>query len=229
MDISYLLHGCRPTSEKEAGFENGKLEILLSCRMTAVFTLAFPDFSVEVYDDGEKYMLFDVPAADGAFVSEMRKEVLEKAEAAVKKLYSGGNPVEKLLLYAKEKYGTEPDNPFSGDGGSAVLRTPKGKWYGLIMRIKYRNLGIPSDGEISVINLKHPPEKMGETVDNKAVFPAYHMNKKYWITVILSSDVPFEKITALLDESYAEVNGTCRALRKDVPRESGLLDKKKKR
>ena len=54
---------------------------------------------------------------------------------------------------------------------------------------------------------------MGETVDNKAVFPAYHMNKKYWITVILSSDVPFEKITALLDESYAEVikSGFCKS------------------
>ena len=220
MDISYLLHGCRPTSEKEAGFENGKLEIPLSCQMTAVFTLSFPEFSVEVYDGGEKYALFDVAAAGGAFVSEMRKEVLEKAEETVKKLYSGENTVVKLLDYALQKYGTKPDNPFSGDGVSAVLRTPKGKWYGLIMRIKYRNLGVPSDGEISVINLKHPPEKMSETVDNKAVFPAYHMNKKYWITVILSPDVPFEKITALLDESYAEVNG---------PQKSGLLDKKKKR
>ena len=205
MDISYLLHGSRPTSERKAGFENGKLETLLSCNMTAVFTLSFPKFTVEVFDDGERYMLFDVAAADGAFVSEMRKEVLCKAEEIVKNLYSGENTVEKLLDYAKEKYKTEPDNPFSGDGVSAVLRTPKGKWYGLIMNITYKNLGIPSDGEITVINLKHPPEKMKETVDNKAVFPAYHMNKKYWITVILSPDIPFEKITALLDESYSEV------------------------
>lgn len=205
MDISYLLHGSRPTAEKKAGFENGKLEFRLSCNMTAVFTLSFPKFTVEVFDDGEKYMLFDVAAADGAFVSEMRKEVLEKAEEITKNLYSGENTVEKLLDYAKEKYETEPDNPFSGDGVSAVLRMPNGKWYGLIMNITHKNLGIPSDGEITVINLKHPPEKMSETVDNKAVFPAYHMNKKYWITVILSPDVPFEKITALLDESYAEV------------------------
>lgn len=205
MDISYFLHGSRPTSERKAGFENGKLEMLLSCNMTAVFTLSFPKFSVEVFDDGEKYMLFDVAAADGAFVSEMRKEVLEKAEEIVKDLYSGENTVGKLLDYAKEKYGTEPDNPFSGDDVSMVLRTPKGKWYGLIMRITYKNLGIPSEGEITVINLKHPPEKMSKTVDNKAVFPAYHMNKKYWITVILSPDIPFGKITSLLDESYSEV------------------------
>lgn len=36
-----------------------------------------------------------------------------------------------------------------------------------------------------------------------SVLPAYHMNKKYWISVILDGSVPEETIFGLIDESYA--------------------------
>ena len=34
-------------------------------------------------------------------------------------------------------------------------------------------------------------------------YPAYHMNKKSWITILLDGTVPFENIKQQIDESYA--------------------------
>lgn len=33
-------------------------------------------------------------------------------------------------------------------------------------------------------------------------FPAYHMNMKYWLTVLLDNYVNLEQVKILIDESY---------------------------
>ena len=38
------------------------------------------------------------------------------------------------------------------------------------------------------------------------IAPAWHMNKKHWISVILNGTVPFELISALIDNSYELTN-----------------------
>ena len=37
----------------------------------------------------------------------------------------------------------------------------------------------------------------------KSVLPAYHMNKKHWISVILDGSVPDDDIKGMIDMSYA--------------------------
>lgn len=34
-------------------------------------------------------------------------------------------------------------------------------------------------------------------------FPAYHMNKQNWLSVLLNNDLPDEEVLAMLDESRA--------------------------
>ena len=83
-------------------------------------------------------------------------------------------------------YLTQPDYPFDDWNESAVLRHAKSrKWYALAMRVSRRKFGFDSDEVVEVVNLKHPTEMLGSFGPADGVYPAYHMNKLHWISVLL--------------------------------------------
>ena len=97
----------------------------------------------------------------------------------------------ELLAYCLDTYGTSPDYPFEEDFVTAVLRhADNKKWYALVMRLSRRKFGFDSDEVIDVVNLKLPTEMFGSFGMEDGVYPAYHMNKLHWISVLLpySSD-----------------------------------------
>lgn len=55
---------------------------------------------------------------------------------------------------------------------------------------------------MEIIDLKMQSENLKEIVDHKSFFPGYHMNKKYWYTIILDGTVSNETIFSLIDKSY---------------------------
>lgn len=113
------------------------------------------------------------------------------------------NMREKIIEYAKNEYGTEPDKPFSTSPESEVLRhAGTRKWYALFMDVPARKLGIPSDGTVDIVNLKCDPRLSGSIRDGVGIFPAYHMNREKWITLLLDGTVPFDEISQLMSLSY---------------------------
>jgi predicted DNA-binding protein (MmcQ/YjbR family) len=65
-----------------------------------------------------------------------------------------------------------------------------------------KNESFESDETIDIVNLKCP-ENVFETVWLEPnVFPAYHMNKRHWISVPLDGSVSKETIAFLLDKSF---------------------------
>ena len=70
------------------------------------------------------------------------------------------------------------------------------------MRIGFKKLGIESDEPVWVVNLKADAEKIPELVDSNTIFPAWHMNKKYWITVILTTITDFNQLCKLTERSF---------------------------
>lgn len=101
------------------------------------------------------------------------------------------------------------DFPFEGDFFSMVLRhkTSK-KWFGLLMNVPRKRVGLSGEGEIEVINLKcdsFTAEIMKENFS--AVQPAYHMNKNHWISVVLKGDLPEEELKKLIKLSYELTGG----------------------
>ena len=53
-------------------------------------------------------------------------------------------------------------------------------------------------------NLKCPPDEVFELqAKYEGIQPGWHMNKKHWISLLLESDVPLEKIKELVRQSYA--------------------------
>lgn len=46
------------------------------------------------------------------------------------------------------------------------------------------------------------PKELPGLLKKPGYLPAYHMNKKSWVTVILDGTVPLSEIKKLLDKSY---------------------------
>ena len=110
---------------------------------------------------------------------------------------------QELTDYIFDAFSVEPDYPFSRDDVTCVFRhTDNRKWFGIMMKIPYRTLGMNRDGETDIVNIKCDPVLMG-TLRGKAGFrPAYHMNKDKWITILLDGSAGREEITALVDMSF---------------------------
>lgn len=111
---------------------------------------------------------------------------------------------EQVLELAMALPNAGHDCPFTEDFDTTVLRhTDTGKWFGLLMRVDNRKVGLPGDGETEAINLKCDPLLRDVLVQTyRGILPAYHMNKYHWITVLLDSDVPLSELADRIRMSY---------------------------
>lgn len=150
----------------------------------------------------EEYILFNVLDSKGKFVSKIRKKVNELIEDIVKSCFTSLDYRKILLDYVKEKYGTIPEEPWKDNNHATIKTTNSKKWYGIFMSVSYKTLGLDKSGKIDILNVKLNPELIESLIDKKHFFPAYHMNKKYWITILLDSDMDLNLVKSLIDESF---------------------------
>ena len=150
----------------------------------------------------EEYVLFNVLDSKGKFVSKIRKKVNELIEDIVKNCFTSLDYRKILLDYVKETYGTIPEEPWEDNNHATIKTTNSKKWYGIFMYLPYKTLGLDKSGKIDILNVKLNPELIESLIDKKHFFPAYHMNKKYWITILLDSDMDLDLIKSLIDESF---------------------------
>ena len=115
---------------------------------------------------------------------------------------------EEVLTHCLNTYATQPDYPFDDWMESAVLRhTDNQKWYAIAMRVSRRKFGLNSDEEVDVVNLKLPTEMFGSFGAADGVYPAYHMNKLHWISVLLP-DATDELVQFLVNVSFEATKTT---------------------
>lgn len=109
----------------------------------------------------------------------------------------------KILEKAAERYRCIIDYPWIDAPDYAVLRhETTRKWFGLIMNIPLSKLTGDDDREVDVINLKVDPMLAGSLRMERGIFPAWHMNKAQWISVLLDGTVKYDKVIDLIDMSY---------------------------
>ena len=109
---------------------------------------------------------------------------------------------QSFFEYCLYVYGTQPDYPFDEDFETAVFRhSDNRKWFALSMQVSRRKLGLDSDETVDVVNLKLPTEMFGSFGAADGVYPAYHMNKLHWVSVILP-DAPEDVVHFLLNASF---------------------------
>ena len=93
---------------------------------------------------------------------------------------------QEFFELCSSSYFTLPDYPFDEDFETAVFRhSDNRKWFALSMQVSRRKFGFDSDEVIDVVNLKLPTEMFGSFGAVDGVYPAYHMNKLHWISVLL--------------------------------------------
>ena len=109
---------------------------------------------------------------------------------------------QEFLNHCLDTYGTEADYPFEEDFETAVLRHKDNrKWYAIVMNISRRKLGLDSDEKTYAVNVKLPFVLMGAYDPEDGVYPAYHMNKNHWVSVLLA-DASEELIKYLVNVSF---------------------------
>ena len=109
---------------------------------------------------------------------------------------------QSFCKYCFDILGTSPDYPFDKDFETAVFRhVDNRKWYAIVMRVSRRKFGFDSDEVIDVVNLKLPTEMFGSFGAADGVYPAYHMNKLHWISVLLR-DAPDDVVQFLVNVSF---------------------------
>ena len=107
----------------------------------------------------------------------------------------------RINKYIKTKYNTEPEFLWEKTPGCGVYKNKNNKWYGIIMNLDYSKIDNKT-GEIEIINVKLDENKIKDLLNKKGFYKAYHMSKKYWITIILNDTLKDEEIFTLIDESY---------------------------
>ena len=150
----------------------------------------------------EEYILFNVSDSKGKFVSKIRKKVNELIEDIVNCCFKSLDYRKLLLDYVKEKYGTISEEPWEDNNHATIKTTNSKKWYGIFISIPYKTLSLEKSEKIDVLNVKLNPELIESLIDKKHFFPAYHMNKKYWISIVLDSDVDLNLVKSLIDKSF---------------------------
>lgn len=115
---------------------------------------------------------------------------------------------QQIINFIREIYGVKPEYLFKSTPHNGIFRIQRNrKWFAVLLSsLPLKKLGLNSEKKADVLNLKCDPILSFNVVDNERIFPAYHMNKEHWISVVLDGSVPFEELQMLVSLSYELVN-----------------------
>lgn len=137
-----------------------------------------------------------------AFRREYEEELWHVAECCFEPDFFKVDPARSLLAHVREAYGEELEFLWRKSPGSAVVRRKDTeKWYAVFLAVPRLKLGGSSKERVEVLNLRVCPGELDGLLDHCSRFPAYHMNKKNWVSLCLDGTIPFEELAARLETS----------------------------
>lgn len=168
------------------------------------------EINTEVFDleCEEIYTLFLAEGASGAFVGEVRKEY-EKVLTDIRnncfdKSIFTSNYALMIIDYIQNKYGDALEFLWEKSSNNAVFRRKDNKkWYCAMLKVKGSSIGLDSDKYVEVIDFIEDSNIIPNLIDRKNYFPAYHMNKKHWLTILLNNcTLDIQNVFNHIDRSY---------------------------
>ena len=166
------------------------------------------EINVKVYDlsINDEYISFRINNDNLSFANKIKEEVINLLLDIRNKCYTNlnsNNQMNRITKLIKEKYKDEPEFLWSKFPEFRIFRNKDNKkWYAIIMNITKNKLNLNSNDEVYIINIKLDPEEIETLLDNNKFYPAYHMNKKYWITIILDENISDNEIMNFINKSY---------------------------
>ncbi len=158
-------------------------------------------------ENNEEYALVDIEDSVGEFIGNLKEEyecIIEDiiTNCTSKEVFKS-NQAKEVIEYVEQRYGDKLEFLWEKFDDNAIWRNKQNnKWYALLLTVSKRKLGIESDDIVEIIDLRYQKEEIDRIIDNKNIFPGYHMNKKSWITIKLDNSVDIKQIYKLIDNSY---------------------------
>ena len=120
------------------------------------------------------------------------------------RVMNGKTPRRQIEIYAKEKYGVEPEQlPFNRED-YAVLRHPaNGKWFAVFIVKPRKEFGLAGKGNAEIVSVKIRDPFLADALARQPGYlKGYPSPKWRWISMVLDGSLPFEDICQRLDEGY---------------------------
>ena len=165
------------------------------------------NLSFHVYDQetGDLYPQVHMESMRGTFVGSVREACLEELFDIRKACFEVQEflcpQTNRIMALVQEKYGNQLEYLWEKSPDTAVLRHEDNqKWYAILMRIPWDRLDKGRDGLVESVNLKH--DQVADLLSLMGIYPAFHMNKRYWISLPLDDTLTDEKVLELFDRSW---------------------------
>lgn len=165
------------------------------------------DLSFHVYDQetGELYPQVHMESMRGTFVGSVREACLEVLYSIRKACFEVQEflcpQTKRIMALVQEKYGNQLEYLWEKSPDTAVLRHEDNqKWYAILMRIPWDRLDKGREGLVEAVNLKH--DQVADLLSQNGIYPAFHMNKRYWISLPLDDTLTDEKVLELFERSW---------------------------
>ena len=157
-------------------------------------------------ENGEPYVLYKTNAS-GAFVGEIRTAIEAVLTDIANVCYDASvfktNQAQIVIEYVREKYGDELEFLWPTSPSNAIWRRKDNqKWYGAILTVSGRKIGLNTDKIVEIIDLRMKPDYRDDILSREHYYPGWHMNKKSWYTLVFDNHISDEEIKLRIAESY---------------------------
>lgn len=158
-------------------------------------------------ENNTEFILVDIEGVEGQFIGQLKQNYNDIIEDILEKCTSKevfkSKQAKEVISYIQERYGDKLEFLWEKFDNNAIWRNKQNnKWYGILLTLSERKLGIESDKVVEAIDLRYQKETIESILDNTKIFPGYHMNKKSWITIKLDESLDTMEIFNLIDNSY---------------------------
>ena len=165
------------------------------------------NLSFQVFDQetGDLYPQVHMESFKGSFVASVREACLEILYQIRKACFDVQDFIcphtKRIMAQVQEKYGNQLEYLWEKSPDTAVLRHEGNqKWYAVLMRIPWDKLEKGREGLVEAVNIKH--NQVADLLSQKGIYPAFHMNKRYWISLALDDSLSDDEVLDLLEISW---------------------------
>ena len=173
--------------------------------MTVSITADNVSFQVFDHETADLYPQVHMESMRGSFVGNVREACLGILYQIRKACFEVQDFIfpqtKRIMTQVQEKYGNQLEYLWEKSPDTAVLRHEGNKkWYAVLMKISWDKLEKGREGQMEAVNLKH--DQVADLLSNKGIYPAFHMNKCYWISAALDDTLSDEEVLELIERSW---------------------------
>lgn len=214
MDFSFYLHHNKPNEQKLLAFgfvkTSGKflLNKPINDDFLAKISLDGDNFTINLVDNSfnGEYEMLNIESINTGFVLSLRAKVEALAKEIVENCFENINVTAFVVKHIKQTYAVDHQSPWKEYPHYLTFKHPETqKWFAIIMDVGMDKIVKGKNYVANIMNLKAEPEFIKNIIDNKNIFPAYHMNKQHWYTVLLDKNISADRLKLLIDKSYNSV------------------------